>query len=127
MTTDMITITMSERRPLKIDKAAWPLIATAFRHDGAVECQANHEWMISVREHADGRRIVYGWLQAGNGGVHAGWRGSAGGYLLSRAELEADAMESETIRAIRRVGGIIDDDKLADECIADLPAEEMQS
>ena len=29
------------------------------------------------------------------------------------------------IRSIRRIAGIIDDDRLADECIAALPAEEL--
>src|SRR5258708_31231252 len=112
MTTDTLTITRSERRPLKIEKDAWPVIARASRHDGGVACQGNHEWSIRVRESKDGmRRIIYGSLSEGPGGTHAGWRGAAGGYLLSRAELEADTMESETIRAIRRVGGIIDDDK----------------
>lgn len=118
-----LTITMSERRPVKIVKAEWPVIATAFRHDGAVECQANHEWMISVREHADGRRLVYGWLQAGNGGVVRGWSGTAGGFLVAPAGDKPD--DDETVRSIRRVGGIIDDDKLADECIGNLPAEDV--
>ena len=132
MTTDKIKITMSERRPLTIVKADWPLIAHANRHDGAVEVQANHEWAIRVREHADGRRLVYGWLTSGNGGVPAGWRGAEGGFLVSPLpgpDVEGKRVgvpdEDETIRAIRRVGGIIDDDTFADECIADLPAEEI--
>jgi hypothetical protein len=132
MTTDKLKITMSERRPLTIVKADWPLIARADRHDGAVECQANHEWRIAVREHADGRRLVYGWLTRGNGGVPIHWRGSEGGFLVSPIpgpDVEGTHVgvpdDEETVRAIRRVGGIIDDDKLADECIADLPAEEV--
>ena len=122
MTTEIkkIKITLSERRPLTIVESEWPVIATAFRHDGAVESQANHEWMISVREHADGRRLVYGWLQAGNGGVHAGWRGAEGGFLVSPDD---GPDEQETVRAIRRVAGIVGDDALGNECIGDLPAE----
>ena len=116
-----ITITMSERRPLTIVEAEWPLIASADEHDGQVECQANHKWAIRVREHADGRRIVYGWLCSGPGGVHAGWRGAEGGFLIP--PVDGRANEDETVRAIRRIGGIIEDDKMADECIADLPAE----
>lgn len=112
---------MSERRPLSIVKSEWPLIARADRHDGEVQVQANHEWAIRVREHADGRRIVYGWLREGNGGSHAGWRGAEGGFLVDPGD------EAETVRAIRRIGGMIDDDKLADECIADLPAEEADA
>ena len=131
-TIDKLKITMSERRPLTIVKADWPLIAHADRHDGAVKVQANHEWTIRVREHADGRRLVYGWLTSGNGGVPAGWRGAEGGFLVSPLpgpDVDGKRVgvpdEDETIRAIRRVGGIIDDDTLADECIADLPAEDL--
>jgi hypothetical protein len=116
-----ITVTMSERAPLKLDPELWPLIASADTHDGQVECQANREWAIKTREHEDGRRVVYGWVQRGNGGMPIGYRGASGGYLV---EAGANAGE-ETIRAIRRVAGIIGDDQLGDECIADLPAEEL--
>lgn len=116
-----IAVTMSERAPLKLDPELWPLIASADTHDGQVECQANREWAIKVREHEDGRRIVYGWVRRGNGGMPIGYRGASGGYLV---EAGASAGE-ETIRAIRRVAGIIGDDALGDECIADLPAEEL--
>jgi hypothetical protein len=113
-----LKITMSERRPLSIVADEWPVIARSDRHDGAVACQANHEWAIRVRQHADGRRLIYGWLTSGNGGVPAGWRGAEGGFLVAAGD------EDETIRAIRRIGGIIDDDRMADECIASLPAED---
>jgi hypothetical protein len=124
-----IQITMSERRPLRIDSDKWPLIASVDWHDGAVECQANHKWTIRVREHvseggdSDGRRIVYGWVRAGNGGVPVGWRGVEGGFLIEANGGKPD--DSETIRAIRCVGEIIGDAKMADECIADLPSEEV--
>lgn len=111
-----LEIKMSERRPVKIVVADWPIVASAHRHNGTIACQANYEWDIIVREHADGRRLVYGWLRRGPGGVRADWRGSEGGFLLPSAD-------SETIRAIRRIGGIIGDEALADECIADLSPE----
>lgn len=136
-TKQKITIAMSERRPLKIDPEMWSIVAEAMRHDGQVEYQANNEWAIRVREHADGRRIVYGYHQAGGSGQHAGFRERRAGFLIDA--VQRDAMregsdgkptsmypdEDETIRAIRRVGGVIDDDALAVECIADLPAEEI--
>ena len=128
-----ITITMSERRPINVDPSAWPVIAKADTHDGQVVSQANREWAIRVREHDDGRRLVYGWLRAGNGGAPIGWRGAEGGFLVESLKgeiqgaqpLRGSANEAETIRSIRRIGGIIGDDALADECIADLPAEEI--
>jgi len=120
---DRITITMSERTPVKISLIEWPIVARADRHDGKVECEANHLWTIRVREHRDGRRIVYGWMRAGNGGVPIGWRGSDGGYLVAPVAGRPD--DEETVRSIRRVGGIIGDDGMAAECIAELPAETL--
>jgi hypothetical protein len=120
-TTDKLTITMSERRPLSIAKADWPIIARADWHDGKIEFEANNIRVIRVREHADGRRIVYGYQCAGHGDQLAGTRNPEGGFLIDAG----DEAEAETIRAIRRIGGIIDDDALANECIADLPAEEL--
>src|SRR5271168_80256 len=75
--TTTITITMSERRPLKIEPELWPVIAEADWHNGQYECQANTIRRIRVRQHVDGRRIVYGWQQAGDGGQHAGTRNPA--------------------------------------------------
>lgn len=137
-TPEKITITMSESRPLKVDPAAWPTIAEASWHDGEVECQANYVRSIKVREHRDGRRIVYGIYDSGRGGCHRGFRGARGGFVLdsirdeSRSPRDTDEGlswvfpdEEATIRAIRRVAGIIGDDAMGDECIADMPAEEL--
>ncbi len=118
-----VTISLSERRPVKIDCADWPVIARVDAHDGKVECQANSVWGICVREHADGRRIVYGWRERGNGGMPIGWRGSEGGFLIEPKGKAPD--EDETVRAIRRVAGIVGDDGLGDECISSLPEEEI--
>jgi hypothetical protein len=115
-----IKITMSECRPLTIEPALWPVIARADWHNGEHKFQANDIRKIRVRQHADGRRIVYGLQEAGNGGQHHGTRNPEGGFLLL-----AEADENELIRAIRRVGGIIGDDDLAQKCIADLPAEDI--
>lgn len=132
-----IAVTMSERAPLKLDPELWPKVAEAETHDGKVQVQANTEWYIRVREHADGRRVVYGAKQAGNGGQYAGFRGAHGGYLVEAVRDESRPREIDgmigythpdddgTVRAIRRVAGIIGDDGLGDECIADLPAQEL--
>ncbi|PZR79105.1 MAG: hypothetical protein DLM65_11440 [Candidatus Aeolococcus gillhamiae] len=112
-----IEITLSESAPVRIDPAQWPVIAEARRHDGAVECQANNEWRIRVREHADGRRIVYGSHEAGNGGQYAGFRETFAGWLLAGGD--------DTVRAIRRVAGVLGDDQLGAECIAALPAHDL--
>jgi hypothetical protein len=139
MTTEKkyLTITMSERSPIKIDKAEWPTIADVSEHDGVVRSQANTEWYIRVREHADGRRIVYGARVAGGGGQHVGFREDRAGFLVdvprnfagSPVDMTSDGVRhsiaDETIRAIRRVAGIVGDDKMGDECIGSLPAESI--
>jgi hypothetical protein len=119
-----ITVTMSELRPLSIIESDWPVIASAEWFNGEHECQANTIRRIRVREHADGRRLVYGFTRAGNGGQHAGARNPSGGFLIDPCP-RATPDDEETIRAIRRVGGILGDDDLAAECIADMPAEEQ--
>ena len=124
MSTDKIKITMSERRPLTIDPELWPVIAQADRCFPTMlpESQANTIRRIKVRQHADGRRIVYGVQLPGNGGQPIGTRNPEAGFLI-----EAGADEGVTIRALRRVGGAIDDAGLAERCIRDLPAEEVDS
>lgn len=121
-----ITITLSDRAPITIVADDWPVVARADWHDGQVRCQANRERFIKVREHEDGRRIVYGCYTTN-------WqkeRGAAAGYVLERPEPLGERTglsdrDADTIRAIRRVAGVIGDAQLADEVIADLPAEEL--
>ena len=115
-----IEITMSERRPVSIDPELWPVIAEADWHNGEHEFQANDIRRIRVREHADGRRIVYGLQCSGDGGQAIGTHNPRAGFLI---HVGADA--DETVRAIRRVGGILNDRRLADACIANLPAETL--
>ncbi len=143
MTTEKKTIkvTMSERAPLNIDPEVWQLIAEAHWFNGEHEFQANYVRRIFVREHDDGRRLVYGFHTSGNGGAPIGFRGARGGFLIDAVERDESAFarasdgdveivsshadEAGTVRAIRRVAGIIGDDGLGDECVADLPAQEL--
>lgn len=111
-----ITVTLTDRPPVTIRVADWPLIAKTDDHDNQHECQANTLWAIRVRQHKDGRTLVYGWQTSGNGGQHIGYRPIYVGYLLLNGE--------DVVRAIRDVGDAIGND-LADYCIADLPAEEL--
>lgn len=134
------TITMTDRAPVTIDEAAWPCIAKASWHSGEHRSQANEEAWMRVREHADGRRIVYGKRDAGNGGMPVGYRGRSAGFLVDNVRDESRGRQlveggpveymwpdaDETIRAIRRVAGLIDMGELGNELIADLPAEELE-
>ena len=123
MSDQRIKITLSERRPITIERDAWPVVAAADAHDNRIESQAHTKWRIAVRQHRDGRRIVYGWAVAGPGGKPIGWRDVYGGFVLDAVDGAPD--EAGTIRAIRRVAGILDRDDLGAECIADLPAEAL--
>ena len=131
-TNKTITITMSDRSPIKIVAADWPVIARADWHSGSHACQANEEAWLKVREHEDGRRIIYSDRDSGPGGMAIGYRGTAAGYLIGAPNahdctygVARERAATETVRAIRRAAGVIDRPELGDACIADLPAEEL--
>jgi hypothetical protein len=91
----------------------WPTIASAKDWDNEHECQANKTWSLRVRQHADGRSLVYAVYDSCYPG-----QGSRGGELL-----EAGA---DLPTAIRRVGERCECEQIVDYCIADLPAEELE-
>ena len=107
-----LTITLTDRRPVEIVKDDWPILARASDHDGQYESQANRKWRLLVRQHEDGRCIVYG--------VHnTDWQGESDrrhGMLIDGLDEAPAAIKSvaESIGAAESV---------ADYCIADLPAE----
>lgn len=121
---DKEKITLSDRPPVSIDPDRWPVIAIARWHEGVYASQSFRRARITVREHADGRRIVYGWRTS----QYQDERERAGGYLLDAPQplgLPPHDDSEPTVRAIRRVAGVIDMPELADEVIADLPAVEL--
>jgi hypothetical protein len=119
-------IVLSERSPVSIDTDNWPVLAESSDHDGQFECQANTKWFVIVRQHEDGRRIVYCGKYAGNGGQYAVFREIRGGWLIAaRGSGNEREVEEETVRAIRRCAGLIERDDLGAECIGDLPAQEI--
>lgn len=121
-----IKITLSDRRPVTIVEADWPIIAEAEQYPGQYSFQAFDGAFLKVREHADGRRIVYGYDGDGDGGGRPTAKDVWAGYLVP-----ADADENETIRAIRRVAGVLAangraaDDSIGDAVIAALPTVEL--
>ena len=141
--TDTLTIPLSERRPVQIDKSEWPLIASADWHAGEHKSQASEVAYLRVRQHADGRTLVYGDRDSGPGGMRAGYRATHGGYLLVPHASAPESMvagpaglsgplvshrdvdPTEIVRAIRRVAGAIALDDLGSECVAALPAESL--
>jgi hypothetical protein len=135
---EKLTITLTGRAPVKITKEDWPVIASSGDtwHDGQIECQANRTkaWKLIVRQHADGRTLVYGVFAStsqfqGEGSVNV-----CGGELLTVEGTTADKVgdTEPIIAAIFRVGvdmhkrsGAVEFARLAYECIADLPAVEL--
>jgi len=111
------TITLTGRAPVKVRDSQWPIVAVASDHDGQVECQANRKWWIRIRKHADGRLLVYGAYDTAFQTEHD----LRAGYLL-----DADHDAKDIADAVYLVAnGITAERRLADECIADLPAEEI--
>lgn len=111
------TITLTDRPPVSIDTDVWPIIASAHDHDGQVECQANRKWKLIVRQcqkEGDDRCIVYGVYDT----CFQGESGCRGGEIVKS--------DSEVPAAVKRVAEYLGFDmRLADVCIADLPAEEI--
>lgn len=56
------TITLTDRAPVVIDETEWPVIASAFWHDGLgpMPTRADRRANLKVRRHRDGRTIVHG-------------------------------------------------------------------
>ena len=123
------TITLTNAQPARIGDAAWPLIAVGSSswHDGEIESQANRtrETWLRVREHTDGRRIVYGsWDYSSAWRGERDCRGKAGEVIDSGADVVAAIRRvAETLRGI---AGDTDSGEMIGEaereCIANLPA-----
>lgn len=125
------TITLTGRPPVRVDDADWPMLAVGSwdRHDGQVAYQANRKWRlwVRVREHADGRRIVYAKYTFDSHFRHETDIDIAVGRLVGK--------DDDLIAAIERVGDDLRERDLGegeahlravlDEVIADLPAEEL--
>lgn len=106
--TDTTPIRLSDAAPVRVRTSSWGVHAEARSPGG-------HAW-LRVRQHTDERRtIVYG--ENEDAGLHAG-------YLLGSTERAATT--EEIVRAIRRVAGAIRAGRLGDDCIADLPPEELE-
>jgi hypothetical protein len=131
-------IALTGRAPVLIVEDDWPVIASASendRHGAQIGNDPNQEtdWVIEVREHQDGRMLVlalydYSTLYQDEKSVSL-----RGGELLDSFTHTSAGI----VAAIQRVGAAIEarilsrgDEsgvfpRLVEECIADLPAEEL--
>ena len=124
-----LTITLTGRPPVTIIEGDWPIIASGW--DAESDAQANHrsEWSIRVRQHSDGRALVYATYS-----YTSDWQG-ARDYSARRGVLLPTGSDAAAIcTAIEEVSRDIaaaehhgDDASrwptLAAECIAAMPAE----
>mgnify|MGYP001305436267 CR=1 FL=1 len=123
-----LTITLTDRRPVSIDRDDWPIVAKAKCHDGEVECQANRTWSLIVRN--IGKEILWGNQTIVYGVYTTQFQGESdrrGGEIVSEYDLPAGLeYEAAIVAAIHRVGSHIGaTDILVDQCIADLPAVDL--
>lgn len=135
-----LTVTLTGRRPVRITKDDWPVIASAedSEHDGTVPSQANREglWRITVRQRDNGhdasQTLIYAVHKYSSHFEHEQNRDLRGGELLENADY------GDIILAIERVGAELERrlpeggiyaggifPRLVHECIAALPAEEL--
>ncbi len=87
-----LKIALTGRAPVRIDTDDWPMIASANAFSGRHECQANTTASITVRQHADGRALVYGERESGPGGWPAEAEPWYGGELAA-AILRLDGLD----------------------------------
>jgi hypothetical protein len=129
------TITLTNRPPVKIDEDNWPVVASASdkEYDNQYESQANQisKWNITVRKHDDGRAIVYATYSYSSNWANSRDYSAKHGVLLAM-----DCTPAEIIDAINFVSDMVAACEcdgadaarwttLANECIADMPAEEL--
>lgn len=116
------TITLTDRAPVKIYEDEWPSIADASERPGSFVNGTPKPYyetdlhFLRVRQHADGRVLVYGGIDAAT--VWTGTEDTRGGVLASA--------DTDLALAIRRVGeslGVLPSVIAA--CVADLPPEEI--
>lgn len=130
------TITLTGRPPVAIDEDDWPVIAGSGWDDcdSEYEFQANRraDVTLRVRQHEDGRTIVYGTYRYRTNFQNEDDVRAAAGYRLQ------DGDTDRIVTAIRETTDYLssydslpdvvwqpDWKMLADDCIADLPAEKL--
>lgn len=130
------TITLTGRPPVRIQEDAWPVIAQAYYdwHDGQVESQANRKkkWSVRVRQHDDGRAIIYASYHYDTHYQGEDNMESKAGRLLGVGADEAAIVAAinqvcEDIAELEHAEGDAAKWKaMAADCIADMPAEELK-
>lgn len=131
---DKRTIRLTNQPPVTVADVNWPVLASARDkdHDGQVECQANRRrcWGVTVRQHADGRTLVYATYSYSSQWGHERDLDAYAGELLDHPSSEMICGRIQAVcHAIAQATHQGDDavrwSELAAACIADMPAEEL--
>jgi hypothetical protein len=113
-----LTIVLSNRAPVQIETARWPVIASAERTFD------DHAWSLEVRQHEDCRTIVYGQEYLA-GSSDPDYSGSQAGELVP----SGDTIEEQNrliARKIIKVGKYLGfADYFIQQCIANMAPEEL--
>jgi len=111
---EKVIITLTGRpRPVEIDEDEWPILAQAEWEEGEKKLE-RRVWQLIVRQHEDGRALVYGVFETHRRGEHP----RRGGELVPPG---GDI--PETVHRVAESLGF--DPWLAEETIGDLPPEEL--
>jgi hypothetical protein len=127
-----IVIVLTGRPPVRISDDHWPVIAEGMYewHDGEIRQQANRhvDIYIRVRQHADGRAIVYGHYGYDTHFTHEQSESQRVGSLLAPGGDIPAAISEIAAQLIDRVS----DNRMhrhirdvANDCIADLPPQDI--
>lgn len=127
------TITLTDQPPVRIREDQWPEIAhghyEAFDNQYRFQANCTTDIDIRVRQHQDGRAIVYGTYR-----YDTNWQGVHGaqhrtGVLLAAGSDLIDAIREVADGLVDRLGDSEDVSHVRDamdECIGDLPAVELE-
>jgi hypothetical protein len=114
-----LTIVLTNRPPVQIETARWPVIASAKRI-----CE-DEGWILVVRRHEDCRAIVYAEEFLAGMASDPDYSGSQAGELLPAADSmeEHNRRIADTIAKVGKSLGFTDD--FIQACIASMPPEEL--
>src|SRR6185436_3794374 len=101
------TITLTDRPPVIISDDKWPLIASASdkEFDNQYEFQANRisKWFVGVRQHEDGRTIVYATYSYSSNWQNSRDYSAKRGVMLDSFALREASDSADIVRAVREV------------------------
>lgn len=128
-TTKTRTITLTDHAPVTIREDEWPEIARGSWYHGCGQGSQNgeHRAAVRVRQHADGRALVY---VTSSGGCQCDLPYPRGGRLLAAGTDLPSAIRAVVRSEFKGLAGLREEDeedpqRIAANCIADLPAEEI--